>query len=254
MRMKVNDLELYYEQRGEGDPIIFSYGWLDDCSVWNYQIETFSKEHRVILYDHRGHGKSDKPKDNYSIATLSNDLHLIIQNLNLGSVNLVGFSMGGQAALAFALKHPSKIAKLILVGTTAKMAWPMHLLRFVRYILPYRTILAIVSREKYHQPSPQTIEANISRAIQVPGDMAYECLFEILKYDVRNMLPQIRIPTLIIVGEKDGLNLRGSQYLHSGIKGSKLQIMVNTGHTVMIEKPKEFNELVQQFITEKQGY
>jgi len=251
MRINVNDLELYYEQYGEGDPIIFSYGWLDDCSVWNYQIETFSKDYRVILYDHRGHGKSDKPKGNYSIETLSNDLHSIMQSLHLERVNLVGFSMGGQAALAFTLKHPSKIAKLILVGATAKMAWPMHFLRFVRYILPYRTILAIVSREKYHRPSPQTIDANMSRAVQVPRDIAYKCLLEIVKYDVRNMLSEIKIPTLIIVGEKDRLNFKGSQYLHRRIKGSKQQIMANTGHSVMTEKPKEFNQLVQQFITEK---
>lgn len=251
MRTKVNDLELYYEQHGEGDPIIFSYGWLDDCSVWNYQIETFAKNYRVILCDHRGHGKSDKPKGDYSIETLSNDLHSIIQNLNLNRVNLVGFSMGGEAALAFILKHPRKVAKLILVGTTAKMAWPMHFLQFLRYILPYRMILAIVSRAKYYRPSPLTIDANISRAIKVPRDIAYKYLVEINKYDTRNMLSQIEIPTLIIIGEKDRLNFKGSQYLHRRIRGSKLQIIANSGHSVMIEKPKEFNQLVQQFITEK---
>jgi 3-oxoadipate enol-lactonase len=219
--------------------------------MWNYQTEAFSSDYRVILYDHRGHGKSDKPKDNYSIETLSNDLHAVVQNLHLERVNLIGFSMGGQAALACTLKHSSKIAKLILVGTTAKMAWPMHSLRFVRYILPYRTILAIVSREKYQRPSPQTIDANISRATQVPRDIAYKCLLEILNYDVRDMLSEIKITTLIIVGERDRLNLKGSQYLHRRITGSNLQIMANTGHTVMIERPKEFNQLVRQFIAEK---
>lgn len=251
MRIKANEIDLYYEQHGEGEPIIFSYGWLDDCSVWNYQIETIAKNYRVILYDHRGHGKSDKPKGDYSIETLSNDLHSIIQSLNLERVNLVGFSMGGETALSFTLKYPSKVSKLVLVGTTAKMAWPTHFLRFLTYILPYRIILAIVSRAKYYKPSLQDIDGSMSRAMKVPKNIAYKCLTEINRYDIRNMLSRIEVPTLIIIGEKDRPNFKGSQHLNTHIKGSKLKIMANTGHTVMIEKPNEFNQLVQQFITEK---
>jgi len=159
--------------------------------------------------------------------------------------------MGGEAALVFTLKHPSKVSKLVLVGTTAKMAWPMHFLRFLTYILPYRTILAIVSRAKYYKPSIQTIDINISRAIQVPRHVAYKCLTEINRYDVRNMLSQIEVPTLIIIGEKDRLNFKGSQYLNREIKGSKLEVIANAGHTVMIERPYEFDRLVQQFLAEK---
>ena len=251
MRIKTNDIELYYEQHGKGEPIIFSYGWLDDYSVWNYQIEPFAKNYQVIIYDHRGHGKSDKPKGNYSIGTLSNDLHSVIQSLNLDRVNLVGFSMGGMAALIFTLKHPSKVSKLVLVGTTAKMSWPMHFLQFLTYILPYRTILAIVSRAKCYRPSLQTVDNNMSRAMQVPKDIAYKCMAEINKYDIRNRLSKIEVPTLIIIGEKDRPNFKGNQHLNREIKGSKLEIIANTGHTVMIEKPNEFNQLVQQFIAEE---
>ena len=74
---------------------------------------------------------------------------------------------------------------------------------------------------------------------------------EINKYDIKNRLSKIEVPTLIIIGEKDKPNLKGSQHLNSEIKGSKLEIIANTGHTVMIEKPNEFNQLVQQFIAEK---
>ena len=74
---------------------------------------------------------------------------------------------------------------------------------------------------------------------------------ECRRYDIINMLSRIEVPTLIIIGEKDRPNFKGSQHLNTHIKGSKLKIMATTGHTVMIEKPYEFYQLVQQFITEK---
>ena len=70
-KIKVNDVELYYEMHGEGEPIIFIYGWMDDCSAWNSQIELFAKPYKVIAYDHRAHGRSEKPEGDYSIQALS---------------------------------------------------------------------------------------------------------------------------------------------------------------------------------------
>nr|QNO54246.1 2-succinyl-6-hydroxy-2,4-cyclohexadiene-1-carboxylate synthase [Methanosarcinales archaeon ANME-1 ERB7] len=64
-------MELYYEAHGDGEPIIFVHGWMDDCSAWDSQIEFFAKKYNVIAYDHRGHGKSDKPKGGYSIQAIS---------------------------------------------------------------------------------------------------------------------------------------------------------------------------------------
>lgn len=249
MKIKINDIELYYEEYGKGEPIIFSYGWLDDCSVWSYQIETFAKNYRAILYDHRGHGKSDKPDDDYSVQALLNDLCSFVQMLSLEKVALVGFSLGGMVALLYTLQHPTKVSKLILVGTAAKMAWPMHVFRALTHILPYRTVLQIISRFKFYSPPRQTIKANMSRAEQVPRAVAYKCLREFTKnYDIRNTVFQIKVPTLIIVGEKDRLNLKESQHLNKEIKDSKLQIIPDSGHMVMIEKPGEFNQIVQQFI------
>lgn len=98
-------------------------GCMSDCFVWNSQIEFFSKKYTVITYDQRGHGISDKPKADYSIETLSNDLYCLIEELNLEKVILVGHSMGGMTALTFALNHPDKVSKLVLVGTSAKMSF-----------------------------------------------------------------------------------------------------------------------------------
>lgn len=255
MKMKVNDIELYYEQYGEGEPIIFSHGWLDDCSVWNSQIELFAKSHALTLYDHRGHGRSDKPRGDYSVQTLSSDLHALIQMLKFEKVTLVGFSLGGMAALLFTLQHPTNVAKLVLVGTTAKMAMSIYILYALSYILPYRTFARIVSRIKIYKPSQEIIKDNMSRAMKVPKYVAYVCMAEFTRnYDIRNRASEIEVPTLIIVGEKDRTNLKASERLNREIEGSTLQVISGSGHSVMIEKPEEFNQLVRQFIHEGKNY
>lgn len=254
MKAKVNDIELYYEQYGESEPIIFSHGWLDDCSAWNSQIELFAKNHTVILYDHRGHGRSDKPRADYSVKALSNDLDSFMQTLKLERVTLVGFSLGGMVALMFTLQHPAKVSKLVLVGTTAKMAMPAHILSALRYILPYRTFVRIASKPRFYKPSQHIIEDFIPRAMKVPKYAAYKCFAELTNnYDIRNRVSYIKVPTLIIVGEKDMTNLKGSQHLSREIEGSRLQVISGCGHSVMIEKPEEFNQILQQFIDEEKA-
>ena len=252
MKTKVDNIELYYKQYGEGEPIIFSHGWLDDCSVWNSQIELFARNHTVILYDHRGHGKSDKPRWDYSVQALSSDLHSLIQMLKFEKVTLVGFSLGGMAALMFTLQHPAKVAKLVLVGTTAKMSMSIYILYALRYIRPYRIFARIVSRIKIYKPSQETIKDNMSRAMKVPKHAAYRCMVEFTRnYDIRNRVSGIKVPTLIIVGAKDRTNLKASECLNREIEGSTLRVISDSGHSVMIEKLEEFNQLVQQFIAEK---
>jgi len=106
--------------------------------MWNSQIDYFSKKHRVIAYDQRGHGKSDKPKKDYSIKTLSDDLYNFTQKLNVGKFTLVGHSMGGMTAMMFALDHPEQISKLVLVSTSAKTATSIRMMLWVLiHALPY---------------------------------------------------------------------------------------------------------------------
>jgi non-heme chloroperoxidase len=84
MKLKADAVKLYYKEKGTGSPIVFVHGWMEDYSMWNSQIDYFSKSHRVIAYDQRGHGRSDKPKKDYSVKTLSDDLYNFTQKLDVG--------------------------------------------------------------------------------------------------------------------------------------------------------------------------
>ncbi len=250
VKAKLNDIELYYEIHGKGDPIIFIHGWADDCSIWKHYIESFARKYKVIVYDHRGHGRSDKPEGNYSIKTLANDLYALTQRLDLGKVTLVGHSMGGMTVLVFALDHPNVIQKLVLVGACAKMPILNSIMGIMRYIIPYKKFLRLSQKSGYYKPSEQLIKRSMDMAMNTSKYAAYESLKEMTQhYDIRREVSNIEVPTLIIVGEKDkNMPVTLSQYLNKEIKGSILQVIANSGHTVMVEKPNEFGQALEKFI------
>jgi 3-oxoadipate enol-lactonase len=252
MKIKAKDIELYYEMQGEGEPIIFSHGWMCDCSIWNSQIEFFSKKYyKEIAYDQRGHGKSDKPQTDYSIETLSNDLYSLAQELNLEKVTLVGHSMGGMTALTFALNHPNKVSKLVLVGTSARMTLSGYIqLWIMLHIFSYESFVRGMIDFQYYQPSEQVKKKELERTMKTPKFAAYECFTEFMRnYDIRDRVYKIEVPTLIIVGEKDKATpVEMSQYLNREIKGSKLQIIPDSRHMVMVDKPNELNGIIEEFI------
>lgn len=252
MKIKVNGINLYYEQQGSGKPLILSHGWLDDCSIWHRQAGFLANGHMVINFDLRGHGQSDKPQKDYSIAALADDLHMLIEELKLQDVTLIGFSLGGEAAMVCALKYPEKISRLVLVGVTAKFPLSVYFPYILFHLLPFNTFKSFLSKQKCYKPSQQIVAESIARAVAVPKYAASESLEQYARhYDIRDQISQIRIPTLIISGDKDRINLQASYFMNQKILGSKLQIFANCGHTVMIEQPERFNECMLQFINNK---
>lgn len=252
--IKVRDISLYYEQYGKGEPVIFSHGMLDDCSVWKAQTDILAQKHTVILYDHRGHGKSDKPRGDYSVQTLADDLNGLILGLNLDKVTLVGHSLGGMTVLMLTLDHPDRVSKLVLVSTTASTLVRLPLVGTIiaglGYLVPYGMFARRMQGRKGYSPPEEVINPDLERATQVPKYVAYACIRGMVtNYDVRRRVSQIQAPTLIVAGERDrGISVRMSRFLHREIKGARLEVIPNCGHVVMIEKPVEFNNILTGFL------
>jgi len=111
-------------------------------------------------------------------------------------------------------------------------------------------IIWIANRFKFYRPSKQVIEEATTRAMKTTKHVCIECFKEFTKnYDVRTQVSEIKIPTLIVSGKKDkSTPLRMAQYLNREIGGSKLRIVPNSGHSVMIEKPEKLNKALKEFI------
>jgi 3-oxoadipate enol-lactonase len=110
---------IYYEDTGEGEPVVLCHGLGGNHAIWWRQLETFSSEHRVITWDQRGFGNSTVRSGDVSPAAARNDLAALLDHLDLDSVNLVGQSMGGWTGLGYALAHPGRVRSLVLSTTLA---------------------------------------------------------------------------------------------------------------------------------------
>jgi pimeloyl-ACP methyl ester carboxylesterase len=254
MRTRVNGVELYYEQQGEGDPVVLLHGWLDNASVWDSQIEFLAKTHKVIAYDHRGHGRSDRPRGDYSVRTLADDLHTLTQNLGLGKVALVGHSLGSMTALTFALDHPDGLSRLVLASSTARLS-PVarvlgNLVATLNPIVPYRRLVRMTQRSGFYRPTEQLLSKAYERAMKTSRYAAFECMKAFTRdYDLSDRLTEVTVPTLIVVGEKDfGTTVGMARYLNSRIAGSQLHVIPDCGHGVMEERPEEFNRIVGEWL------
>ena len=112
---------LHYEEYGQGDPLVLVHGLGSSCLDWEYQIPVLAEHYRVIVTDVRGHGRSDKPRERYSIQGFSADLVALLEHLNLAPVHLVGLSMGGMIGFQTAVDQPALLRSLCIVNSAPQV-------------------------------------------------------------------------------------------------------------------------------------
>ena len=117
MKIKVNDIELDYEDHGQGHVLLLLHGLGSTKKDWDAQVPFFSKTHRVIAVDLRGHGDSTKPQDAYGVELMTEDVKQLLDQLNIKKATIVGFSMGGAVAFEMAAQHSEYLENLVIVNS-----------------------------------------------------------------------------------------------------------------------------------------
>ena len=116
---KIGDIQLYYEEYGQGQPLIMVLGLGQDIATWGFQIAELSRHARVIVFDNRDSGKSSRCSDNYTTESMAQDILSLMDHLGIENAHLLGTSMGGMIAQHAALMAPDRLNSLILAGTTS---------------------------------------------------------------------------------------------------------------------------------------
>ena len=243
-----NGVEIYYEVHGSGSPLLLTHGYSSTSAMWQGQIEALSKHHKLVLWDMRGHGQSDYPDDpaGYSEALTVADIAALLDKVDAGSAIIGGLSLGGYMSLAFYRAHPDRVSALLIIDTgpgfkkdDARDAWNQRAQdtgdRFEREGL---AVLNSASRERStanHRDASGLARA--ARGMLTQRDAR-----------VIESLPNIKVPTLVVVGADDAPFLAASDYMAAKIPGAKKVVIPGAGHAVNIDRPQAFIEAVLPFL------
>ncbi len=254
-------VKIYYEISGYGDPIIFFSGVGGGSWSWYRQLPYFCKKYEVIVFDNRGAGKSDKPKNPYSMEDFAQDGALILDKLGIWKAFVVGISMGGMIAQVFALKYPDRVKGLVLgathCGGSIKISPDPEVLACFMdneglsddEILDKNTRILFSAGFLLKKPDEVEEYKRVHREAGIQPQYALENqLIAIRNFSCCHEIHKISAPTLIITGNDDILvPPENSRILHDRIPDSKLILLPDVGHAIHVEAADEFNRIVDEF-------
>jgi len=268
-----NGIKIFFEEFGKGDPVILVHGFGSNRLEWIAQKPALSKKFKVIIFDNRGAGKSDRPNYPYTMEMFADDIAGLMGFLNIKSANIIGVSLGGMIVQNFILKYPHLVNKMVLISTfpgfpnqqgiemykkglinlyyatlkdpaksffdTAKNGYTRNFVREMKEN-PKKKFYGLFSAEDIIKikstdpPTPQDIE---------------NCANAIVGHEVRALLPKIKNKTLIICAAKDKLSpVAVNEQIHKSISNSVFKIVEDVGHDAKTEKAPEINKIILDFL------
>ena len=251
--------KIHYQEVGSGPVVVLLHGLGGNTSNWAFNVAALAQKFRVVVPDQIGFGRSDKPFINYRLATYVDFLDKFLSELKIERASLVGNSMGGWVAASYALKHPARVERLVLVDA-AGFAPPKEFdLGALSGLNPstregMRQLSALVFYNKAMFGSDAAVDVMLAARISAADGYTIERLVQSIHRGedmLDGRLNAIKQPTLIVWGREDGLTplAREGEKFKQGIPHAQLVVFEQCGHVPQVEKAAEFNAAVLKFLT-----
>ena len=252
-RIDRDGVGIYYEAYGEGPPLLLTHGYSSTSAMWHGQVDALARDHKLILWDMRGHGQSDYPDDPhaYSEALTVGDMAAILDAVGAERAIIGGLSLGGYMSLAFYRAYPQRARALLIIDTgpgfkkdDAREAWNARALATADKL----------DHEGLDMLKSATRERATARHRNAQG-LALAARGMLTQRDARviELLPDITVPSLIVVGADDAPFLAASDYMAAKIPGAQKVVIPAAGHAVNIDQPKAFIDAVTPFLKNWSG-
>jgi pimeloyl-ACP methyl ester carboxylesterase len=264
-RAKINGIDICYKVRGQGEPLVLIMGYSGGQIGWMFQRRAFGKHYRVITFDNRGVGKSDKPDGAYSMRMMADDTVGLMDYLGIKKAHVLGVSMGGMIAQEIAVNYPERVGKLILGCTAAgrnessgiSAIFPVALGLSGDYthddvrILPIRKVVNSLCSYSFSKCHYRRLVVLLAKVYGLFGSQVglRGQLEAMLGHYTFNRLQKIGSPTMVITGTEDRVITPDlSKELTDVIPSAKLVRFEGGSHTFFIEERARFNREVLDFL------
>ncbi len=259
--INLDDIELYYEIHGVGDPLLLIHGLGSSSRDWEMQVDVFAQNYQVITLDVRGHGKSGKPPGPYSIPLFTEDTAKLLKTLRVSPAHILGISLGGMIAFQLGVFFPEVVRSLIIVNSTPELIahtlkdwlgiWQRLLI--VRF-LGMRKMGEVLGNRFFPNQDQEELRAIFVERWAENDKPAYlEAMKAVIGWSVTNRLGEIRCPTLVIGADGDYFPTAEKEVYVKRIPGAKLVVIEDSMHALPAEKPGEFNRTVIAFLSGLDG-
>lgn len=257
--MNSNGIRLFYEQRGEGAPVVLIGGLGSQIESWATQVPIYKDHFRVVMFDNRGSGRSDKPGESYTIEDMADDTIGLLNNLGIGSASFVGKSMGGMISQWIAIKYPDRVEKVVIgctsgsrddvgneilkMGREVASKIGMKAVWFTALLLGYTRDYIENNYSSINQAMNLIPESDEDIAGYIGQSLACE------GHNIEHLLHKINAPTLILMGDNDQIVSPGkTRKLAALIPNSVLEIFAGVGHGFWRERQEHVDRIVLDFL------
>ncbi len=254
--LSCDTVNIYYEIHGQGDPLLFIHGLGSSTVDWKAQIDHFSRNYKVIVFDLRGHGQSEKVSGTYSISLFADDVACLIEKLNIQSANVVGISLGGMIGMHLAVFYPHLIKSLTVVNSpsefpqkTPKARFQILLRFFIIKVMGMAWMGKVLAGRLFPKPEQEKTRKEMAeRWAQNNPQTYWKSTKALLNWSITDQLDKINCPTLIIGAQFDYFPISDKELLASRIKNATLSIINDSRHGTPLDQTEIFNKTVEDFL------
>ncbi len=258
--VRANGIEIYYEQHGAGEPVVLIQGLGANVTGWDSQMEPLSREYRLIAFDNRGAGRSEKPAEPYSIHQMADDTAALMDDLGIQTAHVFGMSMGGMIAQEMYHRHGARVRSLILAGTMAggPMATFPDMNVFQQFVSNGATSMAEAIAEGLKLfYSDKFLEKNkdwlVKRSLKnmslmAPPHALQKQMMAVMGFNAHGLLSGIKVPTLVMGATDDQIvPFANQQLIAKRIPEARFVPFEGAGHGFLTERAVAVNRAVLDF-------
>jgi pimeloyl-ACP methyl ester carboxylesterase len=259
----VNGVNIYYESHGSGTPLVLAYGLGGNTGEWAGQVDALSPRYRLVLWDPRGHGRSESPpgREQYGLDISAQDLGALLDHLSIDVAYVGGLSMGAGISVRFCLAHPQRVSALLLIDSASASGLPtaahMRAMRERSIELAETEGMAAVADycidanpnlKTQAESGPEALDG-LRQMFLALNPTGYANTIRAMLQDVFPVerLETITAPTLVLVGEEDPA-LEAARLCHKNIAGSHFEVIPGGGHLSNLDRPEQFNSAILSFL------